>query len=122
MYFYLVEDDELPLSFLKNDSINIAYARGVFIHNGTDILIRYLEEIKRVLVTGGVFYTQYCADIPFPELVPWLLISDREKINNKIKELDFEVITNREYLFSRWDDKGEIGHQDIKGQAIILQK
>ena len=49
LHFYLVEDDELPLSFLRDDSVNVAYALGVFIHNSTDILVAYLKEIKRIV-------------------------------------------------------------------------
>jgi len=95
MSFHLVEDDNNPLNFLQDNSINKAYAYAVFIHNDTDVIVSYLSSIRRVLKKNGLVRLNYCNKKLSSGVADNVIESDKSKIDAQIKELGFIVYQNK---------------------------
>jgi ubiquinone/menaquinone biosynthesis C-methylase UbiE len=121
MYFHLVEDDYEPLMFLSDESIDHAYAHSVFVHNGTSIITNYLKEIKRTLKVGGKFSFAYCTKNYNPKVAPNTIESDKNKIDSKIKSLDFNVLKNEVFISSTEGQPLDVGWK-IKSSIVLLEK
>lgn len=104
MSFHLVEDDKNPLNFLKDNSVDKAYAYAVFIHNGTDVIVSYLSSIRRVLKKNGLVLLTYCNKKLSSAVDDNVIESDKSKIDAQIKELGFIVYKN-EYTEACTEDQ-----------------
>lgn len=51
---YLFKNDGNKLSIFENNKFNYIYERLVFIHVPKNWIVSYMEEISRVLMTGGI--------------------------------------------------------------------
>ena len=92
MFFHKVTVATTPLNFLEDESITKAFATSVFINCEEDVLIYYLKEVHRVLKKDGLFTAEYCIKSAEPIFVPL----DKNKIEDIIRKLNFNVIQYRE--------------------------
>ena len=92
MSFHKVAVATTPLNFLEDESITKAFAISVFINCEEDVLIYYLKEVYRVLKKDGLFAAQYCIKSSEPIFVSL----DKNKIENAINKLNFNIIKSIE--------------------------
>ena len=92
MFFHKVTVASTPLTFLEDESITKAFANSVFINCEEDVLVYYLKELHRVLKKDGLFTAEYCIRGPEPIFVSL----DKDKIEDIIRKLNFNVIQYRE--------------------------
>jgi len=97
--FHLIEDPLVSLAFLPDNSITKGFANLVLIHNCTEVVVGYLKELKRVLKPNGLFTGNYCVTNRDWDNRPHIVESDKNIIDETLKDLDFTILNNeiREY-------------------------
>ena len=92
--------NEPYLNFLKDSSITKAYAHSVLVHCHTTTIINYLKELERVLKPDGLFFFSYCIKSADRNLIQ----SDKNKIENTIDTLNFNIIKEVEHDWKMFAD------------------
>ncbi len=86
-----LQHQDSPLNFLSDNSVDKVVAEAVFVHCDTDVIIRYLEDIFRVLKPGGLLRTYYLVGEVVKDK-PWLRMSDEKKILETIEKLGYNIM------------------------------
>ena len=92
--------NEPYLNFLKDSSITKAYAYSVLVHCHTTTIINYLKELERVLKPDGLFLFSYCIKSDDDNLIQ----SDKNKIENTIDKLNFNIIKESKCYWKMFAD------------------